>query len=77
KWDRVLPHLSDLTGRTIHDVGCGSGYQLWRMIGAGAPLAVGIDPTQLFLGQFGAVRHLLGHDQRAHLLPLGRDRLPA
>ncbi len=40
KWDRVLPHLSDLTGRTILDVGCGSGYHLWRMIGAGAHLAV-------------------------------------
>ncbi|MDI5166017.1 DUF1698 domain-containing protein, partial [Salmonella enterica subsp. enterica serovar Montevideo] len=24
KWDRVLPHLSDLTGRTILDVGCGN-----------------------------------------------------
>ena len=35
KWDRVLPHLSDLTGRTILDVGCGSGYHMWRMIGAG------------------------------------------
>ncbi|EED8450301.1 tRNA 5-methoxyuridine(34)/uridine 5-oxyacetic acid(34) synthase CmoB, partial [Salmonella enterica subsp. enterica serovar Ohio] len=56
KWDRVLPHLSDLTGRTILDVGCGSGYHLWRMIGAGAHLAVGIDPTQLFLCQFEAVR---------------------
>ena len=49
KWDRVMPHLSDLTGRTILDVGCGSGYHMWRMIGAGAHLAVGIDPTQLFL----------------------------
>jgi tRNA (mo5U34)-methyltransferase len=48
KWERVLPHLSDLTGRTILDVGCGSGYHMWRMIGAGAHLAVGIDPTQLF-----------------------------
>ena len=28
KWDRVLPHLSDLTGRTILDVGCGSGYHM-------------------------------------------------
>jgi tRNA (mo5U34)-methyltransferase len=54
KWDRVLPHLSDLTGRTILDVGCG-GYHMWRMIGAGAHLAVGIDPTQLFLCQFGGV----------------------
>ena len=58
KWERVLPHLSDLTGRTILDVGCGSGYHMWRMIGAGANLAVGID-------------------QRAHLLPLGIEQLPA
>jgi len=77
KWDRVLPHLSDLAGRTILDVGCGSGYHLWRMVGAGAQLAVGIDPTQLFLCQFEAVRKLLGGDQRAHLLPLGIEQLPA
>jgi len=77
KWQRVLPHLSDLTGRTILDVGCGSGYHLWRMIGAGASLAVGIDPTQLFLCQFEAVRKLLGDDRRAHLLPLGIEQLPA
>ena len=77
KWERVLPHLSDLTGRTILDVGCGSGYHLWRMVGAGAQLAVGIDPTQLFLCQFEAVRKLLGGDQRAHLLPLGIEQLPA
>ncbi len=44
---------------------------------AGAHLAVGIDPTQLFLCQFEAVRKLLGNDQRAHLLPLGIEQLPA
>ncbi|BBI91312.1 putative tRNA mo(5)U34 methyltransferase, SAM-dependent [Serratia symbiotica str. Tucson] len=76
KWDRLLPHLSPLAGRTILDVGCGSGYHLWRMVGAGAQLAVGIDPMQLFLCQFEAVRKLLGGDQRAHLLPLGIEQLP-
>ncbi len=76
KWDRVLPHISSLAGRTILDVGCGSGYHMWRMIGAGAHLAVGIDPMQLFLCQFEAVRKLLGGDQRAHLLPLGIEQLP-
>lgn len=76
KWDRVLPHISPLAGRTILDVGCGSGYHMWRMIGAGAHLAVGIDPMQLFLCQFEAVRKLLGGDQRAHLLPLGIEQLP-
>lgn len=49
KWDCVLLYFFDLTGRTILDVGCGSGYYMWRMIGAGAHFAVGIDPTQLFL----------------------------
>uniref|UniRef100_UPI0005B64D4B DUF1698 domain-containing protein n=1 Tax=Yersinia pestis TaxID=632 RepID=UPI0005B64D4B len=39
KWQRVLPHISPLAGRTILDVGCGSGYHLWRMIGEGAHLA--------------------------------------
>jgi tRNA (mo5U34)-methyltransferase len=77
KWQRLLPHISPLTGRTILDVGCGSGYHLWRMIGAGAHLAVGIDPMLLFLCQFEAVRKLLGDDQRAHLLPLGIEQLPA
>lgn len=76
KWDRVLPHISPLEGRTILDVGCGSGYHLWRMIGAGAHLAVGIDPMQLFVCQFEAVRKLLGNDQRAHVLPLGIEQLP-
>ncbi|EIC86012.1 tRNA 5-methoxyuridine(34)/uridine 5-oxyacetic acid(34) synthase CmoB [Serratia sp. M24T3] len=76
KWDRVLPHISALAGRTVLDVGCGSGYHMWRMIGAGAHFAVGIDPMQLFLCQFEAVRKLLGGDQRAHLLPLGIEQLP-
>ncbi len=76
KWDRVLPHITSLAGRTILDVGCGSGYHMWRMIGAGAHFAVGIDPMQLFLCQFEAVRKLLGGDQRAHLLPLGIEQLP-
>ncbi|KJV28499.1 tRNA 5-methoxyuridine(34)/uridine 5-oxyacetic acid(34) synthase CmoB [Pantoea sp. SM3] len=77
KWDRVLPHISPLTHRTVLDVGCGSGYHMWRMIGAGAKLVVGIDPMQLFLCQFEAVRKLLGDDRRAHLLPLGIEQLPA
>ena len=76
KWDRVLPHISPLTHRTVLDVGCGSGYHMWRMIGAGAKLVVGIDPMQLFLCQFEAVRKLLGDDRRAHLLPLGIEQLP-
>lgn len=48
KWDRLVPHISDLKNRYVLDIGCGSGYHLWRMRGAGAKFVVGVDPTQLF-----------------------------
>ena len=76
KWERLIPHINNLAGKTVLDVGCNSGYHLWRMVGAGAKLAVGIDPMALYLCQFEAIRKLLGNDQRAHLLPLGIEELP-
>ena len=76
KWQRLLPHISPLAGRTILDVGCGNGYHLWRMAGAGAQLAVGIDPVPLFLCQFEAVRKLLGGRHAVHVLPVGVEQLP-
>ncbi|QDF67029.1 tRNA 5-methoxyuridine(34)/uridine 5-oxyacetic acid(34) synthase CmoB [Shewanella sp. SNU WT4] len=76
KWDRVLPHISPLKNRTVLDVGCGSGYHMWRMLGAGAKRVVGIDPSPLFLCQFEAVKRLEGSDKPVHLLPLGIEELP-
>ena len=78
KWDRVAPHLSDLTGRSVLDIGCGSGYHLWRMLGAGADLAVGIDPGQLFVSQFRAVRRFVPEHlaRNIELLPLGIEQMP-
>ena len=75
KWDRLVPHISDLKDRYVLDVGCGSGYHLWRMKGAGAKFVVGIDPTQLFLAQFWAVQHFMQNPD-VNLLPLGIDDLP-
>ncbi|PCJ49246.1 MAG: tRNA 5-methoxyuridine(34)/uridine 5-oxyacetic acid(34) synthase CmoB [Gammaproteobacteria bacterium] len=75
KWERISPHLSDLTNRTILDVGCGNGYHLFRMHGAGAKLAIGIDPSQKFLTQFHAMKHFLGK-MPVHLLPLGIEHMP-
>jgi len=77
KWDRLAPHISPLKYRYVLDVGCGNGYHMWRMLGAGAELVVGIDPSALFLMQFEAVRHFANADQRLHLLPLGIEQLPA
>lgn len=76
KWDRVSPHLSPLTNRTVLDVGCGSGYHMWRMLGAGAKRVVGIDPSALFLCQFEAIKRLIDTELPVHLLPLGIEELP-
>jgi len=56
KWDRLKNAISPLSGRTVLDVGCGSGYHCWRMRGAGADFVLGIDPTPLFSMQFAAVK---------------------
>ncbi|MDD2892457.1 MAG: tRNA 5-methoxyuridine(34)/uridine 5-oxyacetic acid(34) synthase CmoB [Halothiobacillaceae bacterium] len=76
KWTRVLPHLAPLAGRRVLDVGCGSGYHLLRMRGAGAALAIGIDPSVLFTAQFAALRQL-GGVTHAHVLPFPLEGLPA
>lgn len=76
KWQRLAAHISSLRGRAVLDVGCGNGYYCWRMAGAGARLVVGIDPTQLYLAQFSAVRHFLGRGHAVHLLPLAMESMP-
>ncbi|PPV42420.1 tRNA 5-methoxyuridine(34)/uridine 5-oxyacetic acid(34) synthase CmoB [Ectopseudomonas oleovorans] len=75
KWQRVAPHL-DLVGKRILDVGCGNGYYMWRMLGAGADSVVGIDPNWLFLCQFLAMKRYLP-DQPVWHLPLAFEELPA
>jgi len=76
KWDRLLPHISPLAGRTVLDVGCGNGYHLWRMRKAGAKTVLGIDPSLLYVKQFDAVQHFI-QDTSVQLLPLGMEALPA
>jgi tRNA (mo5U34)-methyltransferase len=76
KWQRLLPHISPLVGRRVMDVGCGNGYHLFRMLGEQAELALGIDPTRLFLYQFLAVQKMMPANN-AYLLPLRAEHLPA
>jgi len=75
KWERVRPHLQPLEGRTILDVGCGNGYHCWRMAGEGAKLAVGIDPSPMFVCQFFAMKNFI-RNSSAWVLPLGIEDLP-
>ena len=76
KWDRLKDHISPLAHRMVLDVGCGNGYHCWRMAGEGAELVLGVDPSQLFLMQFNAIKHFLP-EQPVHFLPVGIEHLPA
>ena len=75
KWDRVQPQLDTLTGKRVLDIGCGSGYHAWRMLGAGASEVIGIEPTPLFVLQFWALqRYIQAHG--ISVLPLGIEHIP-
>lgn len=75
KWQRVSPHIN-LENRSVLDIGCGNGYHLFRALGDGARLAIGVDPTILFNFQF-ALLQKLTEDNQSFLLPLKSEHLPA
>lgn len=76
KWNRLKNAIRPLDGRTVLDVGCGCGYHLWRILGAGAELAIGIDPTALFSMQFAAIKRYQP-DEPAFILPIGIEAMPS
>jgi tRNA (mo5U34)-methyltransferase len=75
KWDRVLPHIAPLANKKVLDVGCGSGYHLFRMLGEDAKLVIGIDPTALFFYQFQIFKKYLP-EHSIHYVPLGIQDMP-
>lgn len=75
KWDRVKPHLTSLQGRTILDVGGGNGYHGWRMLGEGADMVVGIDPTLVFTMQYQVLQRYI-KTKNHYVVPVGIEHLP-
>ena len=76
KWQRVLPHISPLQDKMVLDIGCGSGYHMWRMLGEGAKLVLGIDPSPLFSFHFASVKRYQP-DAANFLIPTGIDEMPS
>lgn len=75
KWDRLQGHIDALRDRRVLDVGCGSGYHCWRMLGEGAAEIIGIDPTPLFVVQFWALQKYLQQDN-IWVLPVAIEQVP-
>ncbi len=76
KWDRLQPNLPDLRNKNILDIGCGNGYYMLRMLGAGASKVIGLDPGLLFLAQFHALTHCIDKPVQSFLLPFGIEEIP-
>ncbi|MDQ6988910.1 MAG: tRNA 5-methoxyuridine(34)/uridine 5-oxyacetic acid(34) synthase CmoB [Mariprofundaceae bacterium] len=75
KWQRLQQHIQPLKGRIVLDIGCGSGYHMWRMWGQKADLVLGIDPTPLFSLHFATIKRYLP-TAPVCLLPTGIDEMP-
>ena len=75
KWDRIAPHISPLANRNVLDVGCGSGYHMWRMLEQQAKCVVGVDPTELFFNQFLILKRYLPNEP-VYFIPLGIEDIP-
>jgi len=71
--------LNEDTSKQLHqkilDVGCGSGYHCWRMLGDGANYVLGIDPSMRFLLQHMAIQKY-AKNPNFDLLPIGIEDMP-
>lgn len=75
KWQRLAKKVQ-LRGHKVLDVGCGNGYYMLRMLGAGAKMVLGIDPNPRFLLQFYSLLNFYKAQLNCHILPLGIEDLP-
>jgi len=76
KWDRIVPHIQSLKGKTVLDVGSGNGYFTYLMALSGAEIALGIEPFLLFNYQYQAIRSLISNPPHAFVLPLKLEQMP-
>ena len=80
KWARIAAAIPDISGKRVLDIGCNSGYYMFRLLGhalrqCGAPEAViGIDPSESFYYAFELLQALA---RRAELQyePLGVEEI--
>lgn len=75
KWDRVAPHLPDLRGRRILDIGASNGYYMFRAAAGHPGLVLGLEPQSAFFCQYLAVRKYVNQKNVA-CLPATYEEMP-
>jgi tRNA (mo5U34)-methyltransferase len=75
KWERLLPHIKNLKGRRIMDIGSSNGYYMFRAA-AHAPLMImGLEPQSYFYFQYLVIQKFLNQDN-VFCLPIPHDEWP-
>ena len=75
KWDRVAPHLPDLTGKRILDIGSSNGYYLFRMAAQNPLFLIGLEPQSAFYCQYLAVQKFV-NQKNVFCLPAAHEEMP-
>ncbi len=75
KWDRLKDHIGSLAGKRVFDVGCSSGYYMFRMLEKQPLMVLGIDPQLLYYYQFRLVQHYAAA-KNLYYLPAGLEDIP-
>ena len=65
KWNRLLPALPDLRGKTIADIGCNNGYYMFRMADYKPALVLGFEPYVQHYFTFTALNRFAGQENLA------------
>jgi len=76
KWERLKNHIRPLSGKRVLDVGCGNGYYMLQLLGAGAVQVTGIEPNILYILQFESLLHFTSKRPNACIYPVKLGEVP-
>jgi len=69
KWNRLLPHLPDLSGKIVADIGCNNGYYMFRMVPHTPAFVLGFEPYVHHYFAFNLLNTFAGqHNLKVELL---------
>lgn len=74
KWNRFADHIN-LKDKRILDIGSSNGYYLFKMLGLGAKLAVGVEPFIPYYYQFKTIKKYINKDN-IFTFPTGFEEIP-
>ena len=60
KWQRLAPHLPNLEGKVIADVGCNNGYYMFKMMDSKPKFILGLEPSVQHYYSFKALNAMAG-----------------